>query len=123
MLQQRVTKKPSTESMDGFFSFSIIPLRLTTYLGLLVSLLALAGVLFTLFQRIFRDYLVPFGLAPLPGFATIVISILFLGGVQLICLGILGEYIGRIYDEVKGRPLWIIEESVGLDTTIIPTRI
>jgi polyisoprenyl-phosphate glycosyltransferase len=50
-----------------------------------------------------------------PGFATNVIAILFLGGVQLICLGIIGEYIGRIYDEVKGRPLWVIRETLGLE--------
>jgi hypothetical protein len=56
------------------------------------------------------------------GFATIVISILFLGGVQLICLGILGEYLGRIYDEVKGRPLWIIQETVGIETKAAPNR-
>jgi hypothetical protein len=49
-----------------------------------------------------------------PGFATTVIAILLLGGVQLICLGIIGEYIGRIYDEVKGRPSWIVQQTLGL---------
>jgi hypothetical protein len=48
-----------------------------------------------------------------PGFATIVIGIFFLGGIQLISLGIIGEYIGRIYDEVRGRPLWITRETLG----------
>jgi glycosyltransferase involved in cell wall biosynthesis len=107
-------------ALDGIFSFSALPLRFASYLGLWVSLLALAGVIFTFCQRVFRNYFSSIGLGPAPGFATIVISILFLGGVQLICLGILGEYLGRIYDEVKGRPLWIIRESAGLKTNPIP---
>ena len=66
-------------------------------------------------QRVFSTWFTTIGLAPGPGFATIVISILFLGGVQLICLGILGQYLGRIYDEVKGRPTWIVSETANLD--------
>jgi dolichol-phosphate mannosyltransferase len=101
-------------ALDGIFSFSATPLRLASHLGLWVSVLALMGVIFTFCQRVFRSYFTSIGMGPEPGFATIVISILFLGGVQLICLGILGEYLGRIYDEVKGRPLWIIQETTGL---------
>jgi dolichol-phosphate mannosyltransferase len=100
-------------ALDGVFSFSTIPLRLASYLGFLVSSLALLGAIFTFFQKIFAKQFALIGLAPGPGFPTVVISILFLGGVQLICLGILGEYIGRVYDEVKGRPPWIIHERAG----------
>jgi dolichol-phosphate mannosyltransferase len=99
---------------DGLFSFSTIPLRVATYLGLSVSALAFVGVVFTLAQKLFSAEFARIGLAPTSGFPTIVISILFIGGVQLICLGILGEYIGRIYEEVKGRPLWILRDSAGL---------
>ena len=101
-------------ALDGLFSFSVVPLRVTTYLGLAVSLCAFFGVVFTLIQKLFAAQFARIGLAPGAGFPTIVISVLFLGGVQLICLGILGEYIGRIYDEVKGRPLWIVRDSAGL---------
>jgi hypothetical protein len=76
--------------------------------------MAFAGVLFTLLQKIFSRQFEALGMAPGPGFPTIVISVLFLGGIQLICLGILGEYLGRIYDEVKGRPHWILRDAVGL---------
>lgn len=100
-------------ALDGFFSFSVGPLRLATYMGFLVSGLALLGAVFTFFQRLFPDQFARIGLRPVPGFATTVISILFLGGVQLICLGILGEYLGRIYEEVKGRPLWVIRDARG----------
>ncbi len=99
---------------DGLFSFSALPLRLATHLGLGVSALAFFGVVLTLAQKIFAAQFAKIGLAPSAGFPTIVISVLFLGGVQLICLGILGEYIGRIYEEVKGRPLWILRDSAGL---------
>jgi glycosyltransferase involved in cell wall biosynthesis len=101
-------------AMDGLFSFSTVPLRVATYLGLGVSAFAFFGIVFTLAQKIFAAQFTKIGLAPAPGFPTIVISVLFLGGVQLICLGILGEYIGRIYEEVKGRPLWILRDSAGI---------
>ncbi len=104
-------------AIDGIFSFSAVPLRLATKLGLLTSVIALAGAIFTFLQRIFADQFAKIGLAPVPGFATIVIAMLFLGGVQLICLGILGEYIGRIYDEVKQRPSWVIQEGLGIEVT------
>jgi glycosyltransferase involved in cell wall biosynthesis len=107
-------KKSFKLAMDGLFSFSAVPLRFATCLGLWVSGFAFLGAVFTFAQKIFADQFAKIGLAPGPGFPTTVISILFLGGVQLICLGILGEYIGRIYDEVKGRPLWIIRESAGI---------
>jgi len=111
---QYTFKKSFQLAMDGLFSFSAAPLRLATYLGLWVSAFAFFGVVFTLVQKLFAEQFAKIGLAPGPGFPTIVISILFLGGVQLICLGILGEYIGRIYEEVKGRPLWVIRDSAGL---------
>jgi len=104
---------------DGLFSFSTVPLRVATYLGLSVSAFAFFGAIITLIQKLFAAQLKRVGLEPVAGFPTIVISVLFLGGVQLICLGILGEYIGRIYEEVKGRPLWILRDSAGL---VIPKK-
>lgn len=111
---QYTFKKSFKLAMDGLFSFSAAPLRLATYLGLWVSAFAFLGAVFTLCQKLFAAQFARIGLAPGAGFPTIVISILFLGGVQLICLGILGEYIGRIYEEVKSRPLWVLRDSVGL---------
>ena len=111
---QYTFKKSFKLAMDGLFSFSAVPLRFATYLGLWVSAFAFLGAMFTFAQKIFAEQFARIGLAPGAGFPTIVISVLFLGGVQLICLGILGEYIGRIYDEVKGRPLWILRDSAGL---------
>ncbi|MFH1983054.1 MAG: glycosyltransferase family 2 protein [Pseudomonadota bacterium] len=91
---------------DGIFSFSIAPIRVATYFGLVVSIIAATGALAILIWRLTSDF-------ELPGYATTILSVLFLGGVQLVTLGIIGEYIGRIYDEVKRRPLWIKEKSVG----------
>jgi dolichol-phosphate mannosyltransferase len=111
---QYTFKKSFKLAMDGLFSFSAAPLQLATHLGLWVSAFAFFGVLFTLAQKLFAAEFAKIGLEPGAGFPTIVISVLFLGGVQLICLGILGEYVGRIYEEVKGRPLWILRDSAGI---------
>ncbi|HVM59991.1 MAG TPA: glycosyltransferase family 2 protein [Verrucomicrobiae bacterium] len=101
-------------AVDGILSSSIRPLRLATYLGLFVSAFAFLGTVFTLAQRVFEGQFARIGLRPVPGFATTVISILFLGGVQLLCVGILGEYIGRIYENIKGRPVSTVARTLGV---------
>ncbi|MEB3160525.1 MAG: glycosyltransferase family 2 protein [Synechocystis sp.] len=97
-------------AINSLVSFSIVPLRLATYLGLFSAFMALLMVLLVLYWRLFQVN------SPITGLATIVIAILFLGSVQLICIGILGEYIGRIYDEVKGRPLYTLAEVAGFES-------
>jgi polyisoprenyl-phosphate glycosyltransferase len=91
-------------AINGIISFSIVPLRLSTYLGLFSAVIAIVMALLVLYWRIFTPN------STLTGFATIAIAIFFLGAVQLISIGILGEYIGRIYEEVKNRPLYILAE-------------
>ena len=104
---------------DGVFAFSTSPLRLATRLGLAVSLFAFIGTVTTfvirLLKAVFPDLFVDIGMPFVQGFTTTVMSVLFLGGVQLICIGIMGEYIGRIYDEVKRRPNWIVAEKIGIE--------
>ncbi len=106
-------KKLLKLAFDGIFSFSTVPLTITSYFGLGISFVALLGVLFTLLQRVFEHEFSIIGIGPVPGYATTLISVLFLGGVQLISLGIIGHYLSRIYDEVKGRPQWIIKDKTG----------
>lgn len=101
-------------AVDGVFSFSTTPLRLAVWVGIAASIFALLAAVLTLLQRVFVDYFLSIGHALPPGFATTIIAIFFLGGVQLICLGVIGEYIGRIYEEVKNRPLWVESERLGL---------
>jgi glycosyltransferase involved in cell wall biosynthesis len=96
-------------AFDGVFSFSIAPLRLLSLVGLAFSTLAMLGLLFFLADRLIGFKL--FGYAPsdVPGFTTVVLSIFLLSGVQLLSIGILGEYLGRIYLEVKNRPPYVAE--------------
>jgi polyisoprenyl-phosphate glycosyltransferase len=103
-------------AVDGIFSFSTTPLRIVTYLGLIISSLSFFATFFTLLQRMFAPTFAQYGLGPVPGFATIVMSVLFLGGIQLVCLGVIGEYVGRIYDEVKRRPLWVVREMLDAES-------
>jgi len=100
---------------SGLISFSSRPLRMAIYFGFVIAALATAGAVFTFFQRTFASWFAEIGLRPVPGFATTVIAVLFLGAVQLICIGILGEYIGRIYDNVKGRPQYTVGQTMGFD--------
>ncbi|MEI6221553.1 MAG: glycosyltransferase family 2 protein [bacterium] len=101
-------KKMVRFALNGITSFSYLPLQLATYLGFFVSVTAFLVILFFLFLRLFTEISVP-------GFTSLMITVLFLGGIQLITLGIMGEYIGRIYDEVKQRPLYIVSERFGFD--------
>lgn len=94
-------------ALDAIFSFSYKPLRLSLVLGLLVAGFALIFGVFLLTCRILGVGL--FGEPVVAGYTSTIVSILFLGGVQLFCVGLLGEYIGRIYDEVKRRPLYFIQ--------------
>lgn len=96
--------KMFTFAFDGITSFSNLPLRLATYLGFLVSLISFFIILYTLYQKYINNNVVQ-------GWSSLMVSILFIGGVQLICLGIIGEYLGRIMDNVKQRPLYIVKES------------
>jgi glycosyltransferase involved in cell wall biosynthesis len=93
-------------AIDGITSFSDVPLRFASYLGFTVSTAAFMYAIVITFFRVFHLGIPEFT----RGWASTMVAILFLGGVQLIGIGILGEYIGRIYDEVKGRPLYLISE-------------
>jgi polyisoprenyl-phosphate glycosyltransferase len=102
-------------AVNGLVSFSSIPLRLSTYLGLVSATMAIGMAILVLYWRIFTPN------STLTGFATIAIAIFFLGAVQLISIGILGEYIGRIYEEVKNRPLYTIAE-LGRKQTLLSSE-
>jgi len=93
-------------AMDGITSFSDIPLRFASYFGFAVSAIAFVYALIVIAFKLFS--LKPPGYTP--GWASTIVAVLFLGGVQLMSLGILGEYLGRVYDEVKGRPLYLISD-------------
>lgn len=95
-------------ALDGLVSFTTMPLRVWSYIGVAVSVLAFLYIVGFLFKMLVYG-------GGASGFPTLIISILFLGGVQLISLGVIGEYLGRMYEEVKGRPLYIVADRIGLD--------
>jgi dolichol-phosphate mannosyltransferase len=96
-------------AVNGIISLSKVPLRIATYLGLLSAGIAIFMILIVLYWRLFDKA------SPLIGFTLITIALFFLGSVQLFCIGILGEYIGRIYEEVKGRPIYTVKEMGGFN--------
>lgn len=95
-------------ALNGLTSFSTVPLQLSIYLGFAVSLISLIYVVYVIGRQIFTDQFAP-------DWAFVIVAVLFLGGVQLISLGIIGEYIGRIYEEVRQRPLYLINELMGFE--------
>jgi dolichol-phosphate mannosyltransferase len=92
-------------AFDGIFSFSIVPLRLASILGALVTTTAGAYALYALMVKLMTDR------APL-GFTALVVVVVFMSGVQLLFLGIIGEYVGRAYDEAKARPHYVVDEII-----------
>lgn len=93
-------------AIDGITSFSFLPLKVWSYLGLALSLLAFIYASFLIIRTLILGI-------DVPGYASLMVAVLFLGGVQLLSLGIIGEYLGRVYEEVKRRPLYLVRECHG----------
>lgn len=93
-------------AFDGITSFSTMPLRVWTYIGTLVSFLALAIAIYLMIRTLL------FG-TDVPGYPSLMVSVMFFSGIQLISLGVIGEYIGRIFAEVKRRPLYVVADRIG----------
>ncbi|MBD2340135.1 glycosyltransferase family 2 protein [Calothrix sp. FACHB-156] len=100
-------RKSLALAINGLVSFSKVPLRLSTYMGFFAALVSLFMSVMVLYWRLIEPH------SPLTGMAIVLMAIFFLGAVQLVSIGILGEYIGRIYEEVKERPLYTLAEVVG----------
>ncbi len=95
-------------ALDAITSFSSLPLKIWSYLGVAISLFAFLFALFLAGLKIIRGI-------DLPGYASLMVAVLFFGGVQLISLGIIGEYLARMYSEVKGRPLYLVRDTWGFE--------
>lgn len=100
-------------ALDGITSFSFLPLKIWSYIGLLASAISLIYALYLVIRTLI------FGI-DVPGYASLMVAVLFIGGVQLISLGVIGEYLGRLYQEVKGRPLYLVRECYGFDSSHEP---
>ena len=98
-------------AIDGIASFSAAPLTIATYLGFFASAVALLGMAYALVLRVFTSNWVT-------GWTGMMLAILFLGGIQMISLGIIGEYVGRIYGESKRRPLYLVQERLGFEAPV-----
>jgi len=93
-------------ALDGITSFSVFPLKVWTYIGLSISTFAFAYAVYRIIRTIVHG-------VEVPGYASLMVVILFLGGIQLITLGVIGEYLARVYEEVKHRPLYLVRERHG----------
>ncbi len=100
-------RKLTRFALDGIMSFSTLPLKVWSYVGTVISMFALVMAVFFIIQTLM------YGI-DVPGFASLIVSVMFLGGIQLLSLGVLGEYIGRIFAEVKRRPLYLVGERIGV---------
>ena len=93
-------------ALDGITSFSFFPLKVWSYIGLVVSFISLVYASFLIIRTLI------FGI-DVAGYASLMVAVLFFGGIQLITLGIIGEYLGRVYEEVKRRPLYFVRDAYG----------
>lgn len=93
-------------ALDGIISFSLVPLKLAIWTGFIAIWIAVAGIIVAILDRLFEKGLTR-------GWASLFVAVLFMGGIQLVSLGIIGEYLGRIYTEVKRRPLYAVQDRLG----------
>jgi polyisoprenyl-phosphate glycosyltransferase len=100
-------------AVDGLTAFSNFPLIAWGYIGGLIAMASLAAGTYFLVRTMVAG-------VDVPGYASVMVAILFFGGVQLLTLGILGSYLGRVFEEVKGRPLYVVSDFVGFDDTVVP---
>jgi hypothetical protein len=100
-------------ALDGITSFSVTPLRLISLIGFVVFMFTLVMTVWVLWVRIFS-------VGAVPGWASTVLPLYFVGGVQILCLGVIGEYLGKIYTEVKERPRYIIDQFAGINADLRP---
>lgn len=101
-------RKMLSFAADGIASFSTFPLRVSAYVGFAAAVCGIPYAMWAIYLRVFTEEAVT-------GWSSLIVAILFLGGTQLMSLGILGEYVGRIYEEVKDRPFYIAQERLGID--------
>lgn len=99
-------KKMIGLALEGITSFSVVPLRIVTALGFIISILSSLGVFYTLIQYLLGH--------TVSGWTSVILAILFIGGVQMLCLGVIGEYVGKIYIETKSRPKYFIDGKINL---------
>jgi len=102
-------------AMDGIISFSLVPLKLAIWTGFVAIWVAVAGIIVAIIDRLMDKNLTR-------GWASLFVAVLFMGGIQLVSLGIIGEYLGRIYTEVKRRPLYAIQERLGFEHSEAETK-
>jgi dolichol-phosphate mannosyltransferase len=98
-------------AFDGIFDFSTRPLTIIFSLGLIASVISLMGFVFFLLHRLMGFKIFGHSPAEVPGIASVILAVFFLGGVQLVSIGVLGQYVGRIYAEVKQRPSFIVKST------------
>ncbi len=94
-------------ALDGIFSFTTVPLRVWTYIGAFISLFSFLWAIFIIIKTAILGI-------DVPGYPSLIVAVCFMGGMQLLSIGIIGEYVGRIYRETKQRPLYLVQETVGL---------
>jgi hypothetical protein len=97
---------------DGVLSFSSVPLQIASFLGFVASLLGVAYLVYVLGIRIFTAHAVP-------GWTSVMVAVLIIGGAQLVCLGVIGQYLARVYDEGKHRPLFVVAETTEDDRSTV----
>jgi dolichol-phosphate mannosyltransferase len=113
-------RKLTRLALDGIINFSSKPLQLISLLGMAIGVLAVAAALLFLVQYLADWTILGYNPRQARGWTSLILAVLFLSSVQLFCLGILGEYVGRLFEEIKGRPLYLVQRTINLGSRVPP---